>query len=146
MKCLYNYRITSAINYNWRQFSDTGSANYILWDRIVLLQLHWINIFCHDVRVRWNQRSAMSPVIILTLVETRGSEVQYVLQAAQYHLTVAGIKNTASEDRKYQIVLLLKYKSCVIKCSQLELELESYIKGINQLIYFFWNIFFLAES
>lgn len=30
LKSFYNYRSGSAINHSWRQFSDTGSANYML--------------------------------------------------------------------------------------------------------------------
>lgn len=30
LKSFYNYRSSSAINHSWRQFSDTGSANYML--------------------------------------------------------------------------------------------------------------------
>lgn len=49
LKCLYNYGFVQVIDFTWRQLSDTGSSNYLLGDRILLFQLHSVNIFCHDV-------------------------------------------------------------------------------------------------
>lgn len=115
LKSFSNYRFTSAINHGYRQFSDTGSANYVLQDRTALLQLYWINIFCRDVRVSWNQRSASCYHINMkasSLVMTPGSEVQYKLSAAQ-HLTVAGIQPSVCSQnvRKCLICLLLEHES-----------------------------------
>lgn len=91
LKSFYNYGSSGAINHRPRQFSDTGSANYMLWDRIALLQLHPIDIFCRDVRVSWNPRSASCYHINMkppSLGMTPGSGVQYRLSAVQ-HLAVA---------------------------------------------------------
>ena len=117
LKAFINYRFTSAIKHSQRQFLDTGSANYMLWDRAALVQLHSINIFCHEVRVSWNPRSASCYHINMkasSLVMTPGSEVQYKLSASQ-HSTVAGPQHSA-QDRKCLTFLVLKYKFCSSKC------------------------------
>lgn len=91
LQSFYNYGSSGVINHWPRQFSDTGSANYMLWDRIALLQLHPINIFCREVRVSWNLRSASCYHINMkppSLGMTPGSGAQYRLSAEQ-HLTVA---------------------------------------------------------
>lgn len=83
LQSFYNYGSSGVINHWPRQFSDTGSANYMLGDRIALLQLHPINIFCRDVRVRRDLRSASCYHINMkppSLGMTPGSRVQYRLQ------------------------------------------------------------------